>query len=165
MPTTYEPIATTTLGSAASTITFSSIPATYTDLVLVVTYLGDGGSTYPFYRINGTASQNVCSQTRLIGNGSSATSSRLTNADLYFGNVEATATIPATEIAHFFSYAGSTRKTALYESLADKNGSGKVERGVALIPITAAINSIVMNAVVSNFAAGTTATLYGILKA
>ena len=32
---TYEPIATTTLGSAASTITFSSISGSYTDLILV----------------------------------------------------------------------------------------------------------------------------------
>jgi hypothetical protein len=36
MATTYEAIQTTTLGSAAALITFSSIPATYTDLILVL---------------------------------------------------------------------------------------------------------------------------------
>jgi hypothetical protein len=35
MAKTYEPIATTTLGTAAATVTFSSISGTYTDLVLV----------------------------------------------------------------------------------------------------------------------------------
>ena len=36
MPATYEPIASTTLGSAAATISFSSIPGTFTDLVVVL---------------------------------------------------------------------------------------------------------------------------------
>ena len=36
MAITYEPIATNTLGSAAASVTFSSISGTYTDLVVVV---------------------------------------------------------------------------------------------------------------------------------
>jgi hypothetical protein len=36
MPATYEPIATTTLGGAAATITFSSISSAYTDLRIVL---------------------------------------------------------------------------------------------------------------------------------
>ena len=35
MPKTYEPIATTTVATTGNTVTFSSIPATYTDLILV----------------------------------------------------------------------------------------------------------------------------------
>jgi hypothetical protein len=35
MAITYEPIATTTLGTAAASVTFSSISGAYTDLVLV----------------------------------------------------------------------------------------------------------------------------------
>jgi hypothetical protein len=45
MATTYEKIATTTLGTAAATFTFSSIPATYTDLRLVVVMQVDTGNT------------------------------------------------------------------------------------------------------------------------
>lgn len=43
MPKTYEPIATHTFATAASTITFSSIPGTYTDLQ-IIGYFGDSSS-------------------------------------------------------------------------------------------------------------------------
>jgi hypothetical protein len=67
MPATYEPIATTTLGSATSAVTFSNIPQTYTDLVVVcmgqnttstvamtgeVDINGDGGNNYSSTWIN-----------------------------------------------------------------------------------------------------------------
>jgi hypothetical protein len=43
MPATYTPISTTTLGSSTNSVTFSSIPSTYTDLVLVWTAACDAG--------------------------------------------------------------------------------------------------------------------------
>ena len=53
MPATYEPIATTTLGSAAASITFSSIAGTYTDLRLVMVGT-TSASDWAFVRFNGT---------------------------------------------------------------------------------------------------------------
>ena len=50
MATTYEPIATTTLGSAAASITFSSIAGTYTDLRLVLSLIPATG-TRPYYNL------------------------------------------------------------------------------------------------------------------
>jgi hypothetical protein len=44
MAKTYEPIATTTLSSAQSSVTFSSISGSYTDLVLVSNVSGSGGN-------------------------------------------------------------------------------------------------------------------------
>ena len=82
MPTTYEPIATQTLGSAAATITFSSIPATYTDLRLVLV----GTSTIsanPKINFNSDTATNY-SQTILSGNGSVANSARQTNGTTIF---------------------------------------------------------------------------------
>jgi len=52
MPATYEPIATTTLGSAQASITFSSIPQTYTDLVLVINAISNGNDAM-IYQLNG----------------------------------------------------------------------------------------------------------------
>ncbi len=52
---TYEPIATTTLSSAQQTITFSSISASYTDLVLIASrrYSNVGtGAENTFIRFN-----------------------------------------------------------------------------------------------------------------
>ena len=77
MTATYDPIATTTLGSAASTITFSSIPNTFTDLRLVlfgVTLNATG--TYNQIRFNNDTGTNY-SWTQLLGNGSAAQAQRL----------------------------------------------------------------------------------------
>ena len=73
MPATYEPIATTTLGSAVNSFTFSSIPNTYTDLVLVVVVPTAASSGTFGLRFNSDTASNY-SHTTLSGNGSSAVS-------------------------------------------------------------------------------------------
>ena len=79
MPSTYEPIATTTLGSTAATITFSSIPATYTDLRIALVGSLSGGGNYGNLRFNSDSGSNY-SVTILRGNGSAASSARQSNA-------------------------------------------------------------------------------------
>jgi hypothetical protein len=65
-----------------------------------------------------------------------------------------------------FSYAGSTFKTCLITRSSDQNGSGEVMREVSLWRNTAAITTILFRLSTSgNYATGTTATIYGILKA
>ena len=166
MPTTYEPIATTTLGSAAASITFSSIPATYTDLRLVGFHLG---STYGYNAIqfNGDTGTNY-STTHIRGSGTAAASGRETNVtyiDIEVNN-GSTSTIPGLATIDIFSYAGSTFKTSLCTGSQDKNGDGSVYRTVGLWRSTSAITSVTfLNIGGNNFAAGTTATLYGIKNA
>ena len=59
MPATYELITTTTLGSNASSITISSIPATYTDLVIVGNYkVVNGGGVGVCMRFNSDSGNN-----------------------------------------------------------------------------------------------------------
>jgi hypothetical protein len=165
MATTYDKIATTTLGSAAATIDFNSIAGTYTDLRLVIVgkYTSGGGNTR--IRFNSDTSS-LYSSTRIAGDGSSASSDRLTNQGFqrlsFNGN---SSTIPDFLTVDIFSYAGSTFKTSLITSSEDYNGSGSVIRTVGLYRSTTAISSITISLDSSTMAAGTTATLYGILKA
>jgi hypothetical protein len=166
MATTYEKIATTTLSSAASSISFSSIPATYTDLRLVFIGKSVTGNTYIQLRLNGDTGSNY-SITTLYGDGSAATSGASTaNAPMQVGLNYFTNTQPQLLTMDLFSYAGSTYKTTLSTFNHDYNGSGQVEYFVNLWRSTAAINAIYMYCSYSDtFAAGTTASLYGILKA
>lgn len=166
MATTYEPIATTTLGSAASSITFSSIPATYTDLRIVLVTNGVTSGVNAFCRFNSDSGTNY-SFTSLYGIGSSAgtntgISSSGMQLDFYYS---LDTTIPNMITLDIFSYAGSTNKTTLITFANDLNGLGSVERGVGLWRSTAAINTVLLYMNAQSFKIGTTATLYGIKAA
>ena len=163
MATTYEPIATTTLGSAAASITFSSIASSWTDLRLVVTGGTSVSGTYAWIRYNSDSSSNY-STTRLDGDGSGPASATTTSAT-FIRNSTALDSNPNLIITDIFSYAGSTFKTCLIETSADQNGSGRVTRTVGLWRSTSAITSILFSANSGNLNAGTTATLYGIKNA
>jgi hypothetical protein len=154
-------IATTTLGSANSTITFSGISGSYTDLRLVLTFKPSSNGLQSQLTFNSDTASNY-SQTRLWGDGSSASTGRRTNvtsilAEIYGGNT----TNPHLTTFDIFSYAGSTFKTCLTNASEDDNGSGGTVSGVGLWRSTSAITTITLSC--SNFATGTTATLYGIL--
>ena len=164
MPATYENIATTTLSSAASTITFSSIPNTYTDLRLVFNVFVDAVSSISM-RINGDTGSNY-SETDLFANGTTVFSTRETSQTQIWFNVASTLTSGTARFITLdaFSYAGSTNKTFLYEYNGDVNTAGRIARSVALWRSTSAITSLSFICT-SNFATGTTATLYGIKSA
>lgn len=163
MPATYDSIATTTLGAAASTITFSSIPGTYTDLRLVLAnvFTSYGLDTVRI-RFNSDTGSNY-SYTMLTGDGASASSSRASGTQPIVGRAGYQSTRPSMILIDIFSYAGSTNKTYLSADAADQNGSGEINRVVGLWRSTSAITSIELRNV--TFEAGATATLYGIKAA
>lgn len=157
-------IATTTLSTATSNITFSSIPSTYTDLRIVLNAAGSAAETV-YLQFNGNTSA-VYSQTYIYGNGGTAQALNQTGvaylfvgymADSVYGaNMRGLTTI------NVFSYAGSSHKTTLSEGNNNTNGQGIVSRHVGLWRNTGAITSIKLYPSTGNFTAGTTATLYGI---
>ena len=162
---TYSTIATTTLGSATASYTFSSIPSTYTDLILIAGHLNAASAGNAFkMQVNSDTGTNY-SNTYLTGTGSSATSGRNTSADTlrFFDNPNIIG--PAVVTAHFMNYANTTTyKTVLSRS----NAAGySVNAEVNLWRSTAAINSIKIFFATSgnDMQAGTTLTLYGISAA
>ena len=77
MAITYEPLVTTTLSSVAASVTFSSIPQTYTDLVLICSYRDTRTAvySYPGVRFNSNTGSTY-SITRVFGDGTSTYSQR-----------------------------------------------------------------------------------------
>jgi len=165
MPSTYEPIATTTLGSAAANVTFSSIASSWTDLRVVIVNTTATASNGGFY-FNGDTSA-LYSVTRVSGDGASVYSTRSTGDGRYVLGYAATTstTIPTMVTLDLFSYAGSTFKTGLCTFIADKNGSGGEDYVVGLYRSTSAVTSVTFVTPSGNLSIGTTATLYGIKNA
>jgi hypothetical protein len=168
MPRTYEPIASTTLGAGGSTlVTFSNIPGTFTDLILVSASDTDypfaaGVSTY--LRINGDTAGNY-STTWLLGSGSAASSSRASNDTngIYIGEFSGTANTQETSIVQIMSYANTNvHKTVLSSSAV---ASYFVTRQVGLWRSTAAITSVSVRAGGYTFQQGGTFSLYGVKAA
>lgn len=161
MPATYEPIATTTLGSTQPTIIFSSIPSTYTDLKLVFVGSSVAGNG-PTIRLNGVTS-NLYSYTYMYA--SASVGNNDTSSIATYNSTGWSTSSPGLVIIDLFNYTGSPDKTILVSTSIDKNGSGEVGRTVGLFRSSSAISSITLFLGSGNFPAGSTATLYGIKKA
>jgi len=170
MPKTYEPIATTTLGSANSTVTFSSISGTYTDLMLVCAFSCDIANQDVRLRVgNGSLDTgNNYSFTYLNGSGSAAASGRTSNTSRIAAySVIGCSTGQQNIIYQLQNYSNTTtNKTVLSRvNAADKELSAVV----GLWRSTAAINTVSVFNEGSDpnakFSTGSTFTLYGIKAA
>ena len=160
---TYEPIATTTLSSTSTSVTLSSIPSTYTDLVLILNLMGTANLDMGI-RVNSDSGNNY-SGTWLGGTGSSAVSTRTTNSSLWGNIYTAVSTVSGNfnGIVSLMNYSNTTTyKTMLNRFNSTSYGTEAV---AALWRSTAAINSVTVLAQNSSFAAGSTFSLYGILAA
>jgi hypothetical protein len=164
MPRTYEPIATQTLTSTVSTVVFSSIPQTYTDLELSVSSLGDSATASVNVRFNSDSGSNY-SVTRIYGNGSAAASNRYSSqTSLQIGDyqLQSGSEVPL-YICKINSYSNSTtNKTTLSRS---NTTSYWVSFQCGLWRNTAAINSITFVMGSGSFISGSVFTIYGIKAA
>jgi hypothetical protein len=158
---TYTPIATQTLGSAAASVTFSSIPQGYTDLVVVANRLSVGLDNLTM-QFNGDTSTNY-SFTNMWGNGSTAGSARGSNTATPYLDYYAASepSFPAPVIMNIQNYSNSTTyKTTLARG---SNAARGVDATVMLWRSTAPITSILLKCYSStNFTTGSTFSIYGI---
>lgn len=155
---TYEAIFTET-ASAVSSVTFSSIPSTYTDLVCIV-QAANSTNTDLGIRFNGDTASNY-SVTLLVGNGSSATSTRYSSQNEIYLDITGTQTGQMTYIVNVQNYSNATTyKTTLTRY---SNAGVAAEASVGLWRSTAAINSVTIKNGAGTFTGQV--TLYGILAA
>jgi hypothetical protein len=153
---TYEPIATTT-ASSGTTVTFSSVPQTYTDLFLVV----EGYGTEPTgvtLHFNGDTNQNY-SYTTVSGSGTAASSGSNINMSFINGGVFSTSRGVSTY--NIMNYSNTTTyKTVIGRG----NTTGhETKEVVGLWRSNAAISSVSIQC--SNFQPTCYFTLYGIKAA
>ena len=164
---TYVPIQSYTLASATSPVTFSSIPSTYTDLVLISSVLGVTGTSYTLQTTINTDNGTNYSTTYLIGNGTAASTNKSTSAaTMQLGQLTGYFTTgnPMVAITNFQNYSNTTTyKTVV--SRASNTGT-ETDAIMGLWRSTAAINRIDLSlGSGTSFQIGSTFTLYGILAA
>ena len=159
---TYTQIASTTTSGNATSVTFSSIPATYTDLIIIFNGSSSGVSG-DLATFNSDTGSNY-SSTFLRGNGSNATSGRVTSST-YINPGLTFATSQSIYIMQIMNYANTTTyKTAIYRSSSVANDA-YVGAAVALWRSTAAINTINFFTSGTNYVNGSTCSLYGVTAA
>jgi len=163
---TYEAIATQTLGSAVASVTFSSIPGTYTDLVLVCQPI-TASDTDGALRINSDTGSNY-SITSLFAQPTGPGTYRRSNATFMDYNYYASiyTTFKNQSVIHFMNYSNATTyKTVL---LNPRVSTQAAETIVGLWRSTSAITSITLGAnsgFSTNFSIGSSFSLYGIKAA
>jgi hypothetical protein len=166
MAAVYEPIGTQTLSSTAGIVTFSSIPQTYKDLVLVQS--ARVSSTYDITAIRVNSQTTGYSNTYCYSDGTSNPSGNGTaEISLRGGYVPGTsyANEWSTEIYTFFNYANSSynKQVQSRTSFVLSSVGFNTQQKTTNIPMNAAITQITsQTANGANWAIGSTFTLYGI---
>jgi hypothetical protein len=160
MPTpTYTPLANLTLGSTATSVTFSSINQTYRDLILVTNVTHSANAEIDLtIRFNGDSGANY-NRVAMTGNGSAAASFAQTSnngAEL----LGASTTISGA-ITQVMDYSATDKhKTVLFRG---NLTAGRVSATAARWANTAAITSLSVSVLSGNYAIGSTFSLYGIV--
>lgn len=167
MASTYTLISSNVLSSSAASVTFSSIPSTYTDLVLKVSARGTGNGNNIGLRFNGVSTGQY-SRIYLMGDGATASSSigsSETSADMRAGYNPASATASTFSNAEIYipSYQASQNKPLGSFNANENNGTtAQIAANANLWSNTASITSLEILIGTGSFVSGSSFYLYGI---
>jgi hypothetical protein len=160
----YDSIATTTLGSSTATITFSSIPSTYTHLQIRGLALNSSNVDYVL-RYNGDSGSNYRGHV-LYSDGATVTAAN-TFGGTYTGNdiaFNSGTTYPIAFVTDILDYTNTNKNTTLRGLYGtDVNGAGGQIAFISGLWVnTSAVTSITITATTGTFSQYSSFALYGI---
>ena len=155
---TYDLLDSTTLGTAAASVTFSSISQDYRDLILVTNAYSasDGGATI---YLNGDTGANY-SRVRAYGNGSTTFSDAGSGRTGMNSVLVWTANTPNTAIQQIMDYSTTDKDTTVLSRVNDSTDYAAMQAN--RWDNTAAVTTIEITSDSGNFSTGSTFALYGI---
>ena len=168
MANTYVKIGSVSVGvGGAANMTFSSIPSTYTDLVVKFSArVSTGTATTDQMLISFNGSTTTFSMRNVYGTGSAAGSINNGGNERLIGWIDTsnqTASTFANGETYIPNYAGSTNKSLSTDLVQENNATAAYAAMTAnLWSTTSAITSIALTPATGSFEIYTTATLYGI---
>jgi hypothetical protein len=158
---TYTPLANITLGSAASSVTFGSIPNTYRDLICVVVASGsitlqgrirlnsDTGANYRYQRMSGDGSNRTAAGAAAQTAGFLSTIAQATTDNALQMNI------------NIMDYSATDKFTTIISRA--NNAANGTEAFANSWGNTAAVTSVQILTSTGNWAAGSTFALYGVI--
>lgn len=167
MAITYTLIASNTLSASAASVTFSSIPSTYTDLVLKMSLRGALGGVASSIDLTFNSITSGYSKTQVRGDGTTADSFRSSGSSAIVLSTTvnqgvATSNTYSNLELYIPNYAGSNNKVISTDSATENNATEAYRTAIAgLLGNTAAITSLTITA---NLISGSSFFLYGIKK-
>ena len=170
---THLLISTVTVGSGgAATIAFTSIPATYTDLKVVLSARSTAGAAvaYSIHMKMNSLTSSIYSSKALEGSGSAASSFSESGIDTavrvgLLNGAGATASVFSSTEIYIPNYAGATNKSISIDTVAETNANLTYRNLIAyLVASTAAITDLTFSpqSGTTSFAQYSSASLYGI---
>lgn len=164
-------IGSVTVGSGgAASIDFTSIPSTYTDLLVVYSTRDDSAGDFNNLTLKLNNTTSGYSERLLYGTGSgsgaSATNTALAAFFLNYSNgATSTSNTFSSGSIYIPNYAGSSNKSLSFDTVSENNATAAIQAmSAALWANTAAITRITLTTTATNLVQYSTATLYGVTK-